>query len=76
MKKICVIGMGYIGLPTALLFATNGYNVVGVDINSDIVDKVNNKISHLEEEGLEELLEKMITLQRALYAGHAVVLDG
>ena len=56
MKKICVIGMGYIGLPTALLFATNGYNVVGVDINSDIVDKVNNKISHLKEEGLEELL--------------------
>jgi UDP-N-acetyl-D-mannosaminuronic acid dehydrogenase len=32
MMKICVLGLGYIGLPTALLFATNGYDVVGVDI--------------------------------------------
>ena len=31
IKKICVLGLGYIGLPTACLFATNGYQVVGVD---------------------------------------------
>ena len=33
-QKVCVIGLGYIGLPTAALLATHGYDVVGVDLNA------------------------------------------
>lgn len=64
MRKICVLGLGYIGLPTALLFATNGYEVVGVDINRSIVEKVNQKSISFEEAGLQELLIKAIDSHR------------
>ena len=39
--KICIVGQGYIGLPTAALFAKNGCEVLGVDVNEEIVDKLN-----------------------------------
>lgn len=41
-KSLTVVGMGYIGLPTAIVFAENGWQVTGVDINARIVDLVNN----------------------------------
>lgn len=40
-KKVCVIGLGYVGLPTAALIACRDMEVIGVDINSDLVDTVN-----------------------------------
>ena len=40
-KTVCVIGLGYIGLPTAALLASNGYNVVGVDLNRHAVKTIN-----------------------------------
>ncbi|MBA2808366.1 UDP-N-acetyl-D-mannosamine dehydrogenase [Streptomyces sp. KM273126] len=40
-STVCVIGLGYIGLPTAAAFATNGINVIGVDVNAVTVDVVN-----------------------------------
>ncbi|MDW4260927.1 nucleotide sugar dehydrogenase [Staphylococcus saprophyticus] len=58
--KLSVIGLGYIGLPTALLFASKGIDVTGIDVNKDIVEKLNNKELHIEEEGLEELLIETI----------------
>lgn len=42
MEKICVVGLGYIGLPTASLLATKGFHVQGVDINKNVVDSLNN----------------------------------
>ena len=39
--KICIVGQGYIGLPTAALFAKKGCEVLGVDVNEDIVKKLN-----------------------------------
>ena len=39
--KVSIIGLGYIGLPTGALIASKGINVLGIDINKDIVDKVN-----------------------------------
>jgi UDP-N-acetyl-D-mannosaminuronic acid dehydrogenase len=60
MPKICVIGLGYIGLPTAALFANAGNEVVGVDINPKIVDTINKGKIHIEENGLEELVKKVI----------------
>jgi len=41
MKKICVLGLGYIGLPTAAALATKGFEVVGVDTSSEVIDKIN-----------------------------------
>jgi len=55
--KICVIGLGYIGLPTALLFSRE-HEVIGCDINKQVVEKVNQKIPPFIETGLEERLQK------------------
>jgi UDP-N-acetyl-D-mannosaminuronic acid dehydrogenase len=53
-QKISIIGLGYIGLPTGTMFAENGLDVVGVDINGNIVDKVNGGEIHIVEPDLEE----------------------
>jgi len=55
MKSICVLGLGYIGLPTASLFATRGHKVLGVDITEKIVDTINAGDIHIEEPGLHAL---------------------
>ena len=60
MKRICVIGLGYIGLPTACLFADAGYEVVGVEINQEKIEKLNHGKLPFEERGLEELFEKAL----------------
>ncbi|GLI56786.1 UDP-N-acetyl-D-mannosaminuronic acid dehydrogenase [Propionigenium maris DSM 9537] len=57
MKKINVIGLGYIGLPTALMFAKSGVSVVGTDYNKELVDSLNRNELTFEEEGLEELFK-------------------
>jgi len=53
--KVCVIGLGYIGLPTALLLSQKN-EVVGVDIKKDVVDCINKKQMPFEEPGLQEIL--------------------
>jgi UDP-N-acetyl-D-mannosaminuronic acid dehydrogenase len=58
--QLCVIGLGYIGLPTAAMFAQSGYNVLGVDINRDTVETINNGGIHIEEEGLGELVKAVV----------------
>ncbi|MBT2686000.1 nucleotide sugar dehydrogenase [Bacillus sp. ISL-37] len=59
-KKICVVGLGYIGLPTAVMFANHGMSVHGMDINVDIVKDIAGKKLHIEEKGLQEELNKAI----------------
>lgn len=51
---VCVIGQGYIGIPTAILFAYKGCNVTGVDINEKIVSNLNNGILPIEEPKLND----------------------
>ena len=58
--KICVIGLGYIGLPTAAMFASAGASVVGVDHNPRIIEAINQGKVLIEEEGLEELVRQGI----------------
>lgn len=58
--KICIIGQGYIGLPTAALFTTKNCDVVGVDINEKVVESLNKGKIHIEEPGLSELIEKAV----------------
>lgn len=50
-----VIGLGYIGLPTALMLASHGIEVVGTDYNNQIVESLQNKVVTFKEDGLEEL---------------------
>ncbi|MFT6084556.1 MAG: UDP-N-acetyl-D-mannosaminuronic acid dehydrogenase, partial [Alphaproteobacteria bacterium] len=58
MKKITILGLGYIGLPTAVLFAEAGLQVHGYDINDNIIDKVSQGIPHFNEPDLDVLLKK------------------
>ncbi len=58
MMKINVVGLGYIGLPTALSMASSGLDVVGTDYNEELVNKLNNGEVTFEEKGLIELFNK------------------
>ena len=58
-KKICVLGLGYIGLPTASILASAGHKVVGVDTNLEVVKVLQNHGLHIHEPGLRELVGKV-----------------
>ena len=60
MKKICVIGLGYIGLPTASVLATKGFDVLGVDVRQDIIDTINRGDIHIVEPGLHSLVRSAV----------------
>ncbi len=54
--KIVVIGTGYVGLPAAVMLAHAGYEVVGVDINDNIVEAINNGVMHINEKELQDIM--------------------
>lgn len=58
--KACFIGLGYIGLPTAIIAANSGIDVVGVDVNPKVVDSVNSARLHIVEPGLADLLHQAV----------------
>lgn len=60
MTVINIIGLGYIGLPTALMFAKSGLKVIGTDYNKEIVDSLNQGKLSFQEEGLQELFEEAL----------------
>lgn len=60
MGKLNVIGLGYIGLPTALMFAANGVDVVGTDLNEKLVATLNEGKLTFEEDGLETVFNKAL----------------
>jgi UDP-N-acetyl-D-mannosaminuronic acid dehydrogenase len=57
--KISVIGLGYVGLPTAVILANAGHQVVGVDINPNIIETINAGDIHIVEPGLKEKVKKL-----------------
>jgi len=57
---VCVIGLGYIGLPTASLLANQGYNVWGVDVSEDVVNTVNDGDIHIVEPELDAYVAKAV----------------
>lgn len=59
--KINVVGLGYIGLPTALMFAANDVEVIGTDYNKELVEKLNRGELTFEEKGMDELFAKAIS---------------
>ncbi|EWG09050.1 nucleotide sugar dehydrogenase [Cytobacillus firmus] len=58
--KLCVMGLGYIGLPTAVMFAEHGLQVHGVDINPEVTKLLNEHKAHIEEPGLQDKLVKVM----------------
>ena len=60
-EKICVIGLGYIGLPTASTFAAYGLEVIGVDIKRDIIDTLNQGGIHIHEPGLHAMAQNALS---------------
>jgi UDP-N-acetyl-D-mannosaminuronic acid dehydrogenase len=60
IRTVSVIGMGYIGLPTCAIFASRGFDVVGVDVNQAVVEKVNRGEIHIVEPDLDGLIQKVV----------------
>lgn len=58
--KLCTVGLGYIGLPTSIMFAKHDVEVVGVDISPNVIEMLNSGKIHIEEPGLQEALEEVI----------------
>ncbi|TLS38679.1 nucleotide sugar dehydrogenase [Pseudalkalibacillus caeni] len=58
--KICTIGLGYIGLPTSVMFAKHNTDVVGIDINPEVIESLNEGKIHIEEPGLQEALTDVV----------------
>ncbi len=73
MTKLCVLGMGYIGLPTALLFANNGIDVLGVDINERVINTLKECRMPFEEKGFQELLDS--AMQKGAFRASTQVED-
>lgn len=60
MQKICLLGLGYIGLPTAAVLATHSFKVIGVDTNTNVVNIINKGDIHIKEPGLRTLVQAAI----------------
>lgn len=58
--KLCTVGLGYIGLPTSIMFAKYGVQVVGVDVNPTVIESLNSGNIHIEEPGLQEAFEEVL----------------
>jgi len=60
IKTVSVIGMGYIGLPTCAIFARSGLDVLGIDVNESVVEKVNRGEIHIVEPELDVLIQRVV----------------
>lgn len=58
--KIAILGLGYVGLPTAVLFANSGHEVVGVDVSPRVVEGLKQRTHHIEEELLDQMLTRVL----------------
>lgn len=73
--KACFIGLGYIGLPTAIIAADSGVEVVGVDVCAKVVEKVNKAELHIIEPGLDKLLKKVVDAGHLRASSHPEAAD-
>jgi UDP-N-acetyl-D-mannosaminuronic acid dehydrogenase len=73
-STICVVGLGQVGLPTALSFLKSNYNVVGYDVNENLVRNLVEGITHITEKGFKELIAKFIQNKSFTVATSANVL--
>lgn len=75
MDSICVLGLGYIGLPTASILALHGFKVIGVDVNEKILAKVRQGNPHIREPGLKALVEAAVKSGNLIVSSQPEVCD-
>ena len=59
-NTICVVGLGYIGLPTAAMFASKEKKVIGIDVNQSVVDMINKGSIHIVEPKLDSMVSEAV----------------
>ncbi len=64
LPNVTMVGLGYIGLPTAAVIAQSGCNVLGLDVKQDVVDTINRGEIHIEEHDLDVLVHDMVACGR------------
>ena len=64
ITKVCVVGLGYIGLPTAALLANRGYDIHGVDLDQRVVDTINRGEIHIVEPELDTFVKSAVNSGR------------
>ena len=69
------IGLGYIGLPTAAFAASKGLNVLGVDVNINVVNTINQGQIHIIEEGLADIVKSSVESGKLVASTEAIVSD-
>lgn len=62
---ICIVGLGYVGLPTAVSFAEKGFRVIGTDKKQDVVELIDRSGCHLKEHDLDERVKKLFGLKHS-----------
>jgi UDP-N-acetyl-D-mannosaminuronic acid dehydrogenase len=67
-QKICVLGLGYIGLPTASTFAAHGLKVLGVDVNPHVIETLQSGKIHIHEPGLRVVVESALNSGNLTFA--------
>ncbi len=67
-QDVCVVGLGYVGLPVALLAASAGHTVTGVDVNEEHVESLSRAVCRFKEPGLQELLQQLLPTNRLQFA--------
>lgn len=67
--KVCFMGLGYIGLPTAIIAAKHGIQVTGVDIDPQVVEMTNQGKLHIIEPGMEQMLQEVLLQTLGCSAG-------
>jgi UDP-N-acetyl-D-mannosaminuronic acid dehydrogenase len=75
VETVCVVGLGYIGLPTATLLASKGYKVHGVDVNARVVDTINRGLIHIYEPGLGDMVKAAVNGGNLLASLHPAPAD-
>lgn len=68
LKAICVVGLGYIGLPTAVVLASRGVSIVGVDVSEAVVAKINRGQVHIVEPDLDAVTARAVQVGKLLAA--------
>ncbi len=64
IETVSVVGLGYVGLPTAALLASRGLNVVGVDVKQEAVDRINSGAAHISEPDLDIVLSAVVRAEK------------
>ena len=74
-ETVSVIGLGYIGLPTAATIASGQVKVIGVDVNLDVVESVNSGKIHIVEPGLDDLVAASVRSGHLVASNNIVPAD-